>query len=59
MHQIIYTTDDKYVGQEFEFTDEPIGLSEDMIMIPDKVVHSGDTLVVANSNYVIIAKKIN
>lgn len=50
--QIVNTTDKKFIGYIFDDKDNPIELGGAEVYVDKKIV-SGDTIIFANSNYII------
>jgi len=57
MYKITESTDKKFVGKEVELTSPPLMLGTHPFRY-EKVVVSGEDLIVSNSNYVIYLTKI-
>lgn len=53
MAKIINTTDGKYIGHEVDISENPVYISDDLILYYDKKIVSGDRVTLANSNYII------
>jgi hypothetical protein len=57
MYKIIATTDGKFKGVEFELTASPAQITPNLLFTYYHKVSSGKNLVIANSNYVILAEE--
>jgi ribosome-associated protein YbcJ (S4-like RNA binding protein) len=53
MAKIINTTDGKYIGHEVDISENPVYISDDLLLYYDKKIVSGDRVTLANSNYII------
>jgi len=55
--QVTSTTDNKFIGKEFDSTDNPIVLVSDAVVYVERVMLLPDGVRYINSNYVIDAKE--
>lgn len=56
--QVTATTDDKFIGHEFDSNDNPIVLADDMRVSVERVMPLPDGVRFINSCYVIDAKEV-
>ena len=56
--QITATTDRQYLGHEFDASDDPIVLSDDVLIHIDKIVPLPGGARFISSNYIIDAKEV-